>query len=164
MEDNMENVLANDVRTSYERAFATVKAIAEAFPADKWLIAHGDDYYIPSRIAYHIAEFIDGALAGGFADPDFGKKLPFGSWYEGTAETLPPKDKFISYFDEVIGRANAELSKMTDAEITKVNPPEQSRFGATGLAVQLHHIREIAAHTGELNKMLIENGLDDIWK
>ena len=160
----MSNNLANDVKKQYERAFATIKGIAEAFPEDKWLVEHGDEYYIPSRIAYHLASFIDGLVAGGQRDPDFRSKLPFGSWNEGTAETLPNKKAYIAYFDEVVGRADKELSALDDAAITEQLAPERARFGATSVGLHLYCMREISAHTGELNKMLIENGLDDVWK
>ena len=46
----MSNLLADDVRKVHERSFATIREIAEAFPEDKWLKPHADDYYIPSRI------------------------------------------------------------------------------------------------------------------
>ena len=159
----MSDIIANDVRTSYEKAFTTIKKIAEAFPEDKWLAIHGDEYYIPSRIAYHLAGFIDGMIAGGNKDPEFRSKMPFGSWYDGTAETLPGRDAFIAYLDGAVGRANAALASLDDAGLTAQVDPEKARFGATQIAVHLHAMRELSAHTGELNKMLIENGMDDIW-
>ena len=160
----MSNPLADDVRKMHERSFATIRDIAEAFPEDKWLKAHGDDYYIPSRIAYHIANFIDGAVGGGFKDPDFRNKAPFGSWIEGTAETLPGKAAFITYLDEVIARANAELAKLDDAAVTGPSEPEKARMGATQVGAFMSVMREVAAHTGEMNKMLVEDGIDDIWR
>jgi len=159
----MSDILANDVRTQYEKAFATIKGIVEAFPEDKWLVPHGDVYYIPSRIAYHLASFIDGLIAGGYSDPDFRSKLPFGAWIDGTPETLPNKKAFIGYYDEVIGRANKVLSALDDAKVTEQLPADMARFGATQIGAHLRNMRELSAHTGELNKMLIENGIDDIW-
>ena len=160
----MSNLLADDVRKVHERSFATIREIAEAFPEDKWLKPHGDDYYIPSRIAYHIANFIDGAVAGGFSDPDFRSKAPFGSWIEGTAETLPNKADFIAYLDGVIARANAELAKLDDAAVTAATEPAKARMGATQVGAFMGVMREVAAHTGEMNKMLVEDGVDDIWR
>jgi len=159
----MSDILANDVRTKYGHAFATVRGIAEAFPEDKWLTPHGDEYYIPSRIAYHLTGFIDSFVAGGYKDPDFNAKQPFGSWRDGTPETLPSKSAFLPYYDEVIARAQKELASLDDAAITAVIEQERARFGATQIGLHLMIMREISAHTGELNKMLIENGLDDIW-
>ena len=159
----MSDILANDLRTKYGQAFATIKGIAEAFPEDKWLQPHGDEYYIPSRIAYHVASFIDMFVGGGYKDPDFNSKLPFGPWHTGTAETLPGKAAFIGYFDGVVARANAALATLDDAAITAETEPERARFGATQLGLQIMIMREMSAHTGELNKMLVENGLDDIW-
>ena len=159
----MSDLLANDVRTQYDKAFATIKGIAEAFPEDKWLVPHGDEYYIPSRIAYHVATFIDGLIAGGYADPDFRSKLPFGAWHDGTAKTLPDKKAFIGYYDQVVARAQKALSAIDDAGVTAQMDPERARFGATQVGAHLYNMRELSAHTGELNKMLIENGIDDVW-
>jgi hypothetical protein len=159
----MSNAASNDVRDKYDKAFATIRGIAEAFPEDKWLVPHGDDYYIPSRIAYHLAVFIDGIIAGGFSNPDFGAKLPFGDWMKGTAETLPSKAAFVPYFDEVVARGKEALGALTDEALVTPFAPDNARFGATPAGMHLQFMRELSAHTGELNKMLIENGLDDIW-
>ena len=160
----MSDILANDVRNKYDRTFDTIKGILEAFPEDKWLVPHGDEYYIPSRIAYHLAEFIDGAVAGGFRDPEFKNKLPFGDWHNSTLETLPGKAALVSYFDEVVIRAKKELAGIDDELVTALLPPERARMGTTQLGAHMAIMRELAAHTGEMNKMLVENGLDDVWK
>ena len=160
----MSDMLANDVRRTYERAFATMDGILEAFPVEKWLEPHGDEYYIPSRIAYHIAEFTDGAVAGGFQDPEFKNKLPFGDWHNATAQTLPAKDALVSYYNEAVGRAREELAKLDDDSVTAPLPKEMAFLGATRLGALLGILRELSAHTGEMNKMLIENGIDDVWK
>jgi len=160
----MSDVLANDVRVKYQKAFDTIRGILEAFPEDKWLVAHGDEYYIPSRIAYHLAEFIDGAVAGGFKDPDFKNKLPFGDWHHSTAETLPGKAALAAYFEEAVARATKALDAIDDESVTALLPPEMARMGATQLGAHLGVMRELSAHTGEMNKMLIENGIDDVWK
>jgi len=156
-------MLANDVRGQYDKAFATIRGIVEIFPEDKWLVPHGDEYYIPCRIAYHLAVFIDSLIAGGSKDPDFNKKLPFGAWHEGTSETLPDKAKFLPYFNEAAARAQKALEGLEDSAVIAENEPERARFGATQLGMHLYFMRELSAHTGELNKMLIENGLDDVW-
>ena len=155
--------MANDVRAQYQRAFATIANIANAFPQESWLKAHGDEYYIPSRIAYHLAVFTDGMVAGGSQDPDFRAKLPFGAWMEGTAETLPTKEAFIGYFNAVVERANKALEGIDDEGLCGPIDPARARMGATQIAFHLYSMRELSAHTGELNKMLIENGIDDIW-
>ena len=160
----MSDLLANDVRNMFDRSFATVRAIIEAFPEDKWLKPHGDEYYIPSSIAYHIASFMDGAVAGGRKDPDFVAKLPFGEWHGITADRLPSKSALLAYYDEAEARSKKALADITDADVSKALPPEMARFGATQLGAYIAWVREIAAHTGEMNKMLIENGIDDIWK
>ena len=160
----MDNNMANDIRTYYSRAFATVRGILDTFPDDAWLKPHGEEYYIPSRIAYHIVEFIDGMVAGGFRDPEFRDKLPFGPWHTGTAETLPGRDALIGYFEAVIERANGELESIDDNSLSAPMPPEMARMGTTKLSAHLMAMREISAHTGELNRMLGENGKDDVWK
>ncbi|MCL2125124.1 MAG: DinB family protein [Oscillospiraceae bacterium] len=159
----MSNSMANDLRTQYDRTFATVKGILETFPDDKWLEEHGDEYYIPSRIAYHIVEFIDGMVAGGHKDPNFRDKLPFGSWHDATAATLPGRAALLSYFEEVLVRAQKELAEIDDEGLQALLPPEMARMGATRISAHFMALREIAAHTGEMNKMLIENGKDDVW-
>ena len=160
----MSDLLANDVRNMFDRAFATVRAIIEAFPEDKWLKPHGDEYYIPSSIAYHIASFMDGAVAGGFRDPDFRAKLPFGEWHGITADKLPNKSALLAYYLEAEERSKKALSAITDADVTAALPPEMARMGATQLGAYMGWMREISDHTGEMNKMLVENGIDDIWK
>ena len=159
----MSDTLANDVRRQFERSFNTIKKIVETFPEDKWLIPHGDEYYIPSRIAYHIAEYIDGMVAGRFMEPGFRENLPFGSWFEGTAETLPGKDALLQYLKESVTRADAVLAALDDEAVTAPLPQEMSRMGASKISAHMSALREIAAHTGEINKMLVENGIDDIW-
>ena len=160
----MSKVLADDLRVQYDKAFETIGGIVEAFPEDKWLVPHGDEYYIPCRIAYHLAIFIDGMVADGFKDPDFRAKVPYGDWKTGTAETLPDKGAFAAYYKEVIGRAKNVLAALDDDAVTAMQGPEMSRFGKTKIGAHMMTMRELSAHTGELNKMLIENGLDDIWR
>ena len=159
----MSNVLSDNLRFHYDKVFATVRGILETFPDDKWLIPHGDDYYIPSRIAYHLVGFIDGVVAGGMKDPGFRDKAPFGPWHTGTAETLPSRTALIEYFNGVVGRAEAELATIDDEKLTAPLPEEMARMGPHMMSTHIMSMREIAAHTGELNKMLIENGLEDVW-
>ena len=160
----MSTILADDVRNQYNKAFETVGAIVEAFPENKWRVEHGDDYYIPCRIAYHIAVFIDGFVADGFKDPDFREKVPFGDWKTATSETLPDKTAFSAYYAEVIVRAKNVLAAIDDDAVTAMQPLEMSRFAQTKIGSHMMIMRELSAHTGELNKMLIENGIDDIWR
>ena len=160
----MSDLLANDVRKLYDRSFDTISGILDVFPESKWMEPHGDEYYIPSRIAYHLAEFIDGAVAGGFSDPEFKNKLPFGDWHNATAETLPGKDALVAYYNEAVGRAKKALATLDDDGVTALLPPEMARMGATRVGAHMGIMRELSAHTGELNKMLIENGIDDVWK
>ena len=161
----MSSVFADDVRKVFDRTFATFRGILELFPEEKWLTPHGDEYYIPSSIAYHIASFIDGTVAGGFKDPDFRANLPFGEWHGITVDRLPSKSALCAYYDEVEARAKKALSGITDDDVSVPLSPEMApRMGATQLGAYLAWVREIAAHTGEMNKMLIENGIDDVWK
>ena len=159
----MSNILSDNLRFHYDKTFATVRGILETFPDDKWLEPHGDDYYIPSRIAYHLVGFIDGVVGGGFKDPDFREKAPFGPWHTGTAETLPSRTALISYFNEVVERATAELEAIDDESLAAPLPEEMARMGPILMSTHIVSMREISAHTGELNKMLIENGKDDVW-
>ena len=160
----MSTILTDDVRAQYDKALETVGAIIEAFPEDKWLAEHGDEYYIPCRIAYHIAVFIDGMVADGFKDPDFRTKVPFGDWKTATAEMLPDKSTFAVYYNGVITRAKNVLAALDDDAIMAMEEPKMSRFANTKIGAHMMTMRELSAHTGELNKMLIENGLDDIWR
>ena len=155
--------MINDIRAIYEKSFATIRAIVEAFPDDKWLLAHSDEYYIPCRIAYHLAVFISRHLNGGFRNPDFHNSLPYGNWIEASAETLPNKEDFLKYYDDIISKAEATLKEYDDDMLQLPSESERSFQGETQLGILVYCIREIAAHTGELNKMLIENGLEDIW-
>jgi hypothetical protein len=159
----MDNILANDLRAQYKASFRTLSEIAEVFPEDRWLEPHGDIYYIPCRIAYHLASFIDGLVAGGVRDKDFFNKLPYGNWMEAKAEDLPEKKEFQVYFDGVLGRADTALAALDDAGLTSQAEAEKARLGASQMGLHLYCLREIADHTGELNKMLIENGLEDVW-
>ena len=155
--------MADDIRLNYTKTFSTFRQIIAAFPEEKWLEAHADDYYIPCRIAYHLAVFISRHLAGGFLDGDFSAKLPFGNWMEATAETLPNKQELLAYYNEIEAKAIKALESLTDEDLVKPVEFERAWFGESQLGVHIYLIREIAAHTGELNKMLIENGLEDIW-
>jgi len=159
----MSNILSNDIRKQYYKALENVRRIIAEFPKDKWLVPHGDEYYIPSRIAYHCVEFVDGVLIGGYKDPDFRNKLPFGSWYEGTAETLPSQEMLLKYYGEVFDRAKALLEALDDEALAAPIELDRPHIGTCQMGIHMYMMRELAAHTGELNKMLIENGLDDIW-
>jgi hypothetical protein len=159
----MSQLLANDLRTHYKGAFDTVRGIVEAFPKDRWLEPHGDIYYIPCRIAYHLAGFIDGFVAGGIRDKDFFAKQPYGKWSEAKAEDLPDRDAFLSYLGGVLARAEQELAGLDDEYLTSPVEPEKARLGASQIGTHLYFMREISDHTGELNKMLIEDGGEDVW-
>ena len=163
-DDNMSEILANDLRTQYNAAFSIIHGIAEAFPEDRWREPHGDVYYIPCRIAYHLAVFIDGFVAGGFSDKDFAAKLPYGKWSEAKAENLPDRNDFLSYFDGVLSRAEKALAILTDDVLMSPIEPERARMGSSQMGIHLYSMREISDHTGELNKMLIEDGGQDVWK
>lgn len=160
---SMSELLANDLRTQYDRAFRTIREIVATFPEDRWLEPHGDIYYIPCRIAYHLAVVVDSYVNGGFKDKDFASKLPFGNWMEATAESLPDKNGYLAYLDSVLGRAEKSLAALDDDVLISPIDPERSRLGATKMGLHLFLMRELSAHTGELNKMLIENGKEDIW-
>lgn len=159
----MSKILADDVRTQYDRAFRTIREIVKAFPEGRWCEAHGDIYYIPCRIAYHLAVVIDKHVGGGFRDRNFDSKLPYGKWIEAQADRLPEKDEFLAYFDGVLGRAEKALAALDDDSLVQPIEPERIRMGASQMGVHLYMMRELSDHTGELNKMLIEDGKEDIW-
>lgn len=162
-DDDMSEVLANDVRLQYQKTFTTIRRIVETFPEDQWLQPHGDEYYLPCRIAYHLAVVIDNYVAGGYKDKDFASKLPYGKWSEATAEILPNKAEFMVYFSAVLGRADRALATLNDEILLSPLEPERTWMGGTQMALHLYMMRELSDHTGELNKMLIENGLSDVW-
>jgi len=153
----MGNVLSDEIRAYYTKVFNTITGVVADFPDDKWLVPHGDDYYIPSRIAYHIAQVIGGGL-GGLTE------APWGRWIESGADTLPDKAAFLPYLDKCIGKAKEAISSLTDEDLSKPGDKDKPWLGAIGLGKHLTMMREISAHTGELNKMRIEDGLEDIWK
>ncbi|HWP79603.1 MAG TPA: hypothetical protein VN446_03085 [Candidatus Acidoferrum sp.] len=159
----MSEILANDLRTQYGKMFNSIHGIVETFPEDRWLEPHGDVYYIPCRMAYHLAAVIDKQVAGGIKDKDFAAKLPYGNWIEAKACDLPDRNEFLAYFDGVLGRAGKALALVTDEGLAAPIEPERAWMGASQLGAHLYIMRELAAHTGELNKMLIENGKEDIW-
>jgi len=159
----MSEILANDLRLQYQKAFTTIRRIVETFPEDRWLEPHGDIYYLPCRIAYHLAVVIDNYIAGGYKDKEFAAKLPYGKWSEATAENLPNKTEFLAYFDAVLARANKALPLLNDEILMSAIEPERTWMGTTQMAIHLYMMRELSDHTGELNKMLIENGLPDVW-
>jgi hypothetical protein len=159
----MSEILANDVRTQYKKAFQTIRGIVEAFPEERWLKPHGHDYYLPCRIAYHLAVVIDNHLAGGFKDKEFSAKLPYGRWTEATAEILPDRKEYLAYFDSAVGRAVKVLDSIADEDLSLPIEPERAWMGASRMGAYLYLLRELSDHTGELNKMLIENGVPDVW-
>lgn len=159
----MSELLLNDVRRQYDMVFRTLRMIVETFPEDRWLEPHGDIYYIPCRLAYHLAVVIDNHVAGGFKDKDFASKLPYGKWIEAKAEDLPPKAEFLVYLDAVLDRAEKALAVLDDSTLTEPMEPERARMGTTQLGRHLYMMRELSDHTGELNKMLIEDGHEDVW-
>jgi hypothetical protein len=159
----MSNPLSNDIRAQYDKALATIQKIVEAFPEDRWLVPHGDEWYIPCRLAYHLAVSIDGQIGGGYRDADFASNLPFGSLREATAETLPAKKDFIPYLESAIARAQNELAALEDDVLIAPLEEQRAWMGTSQIALYLYFLRELSVHSGELNKMLVENGIDDIW-
>ena len=160
----MSDILVKDIRLQFGKALDTLRGIAEAFPADRWLEIHGDDeFYIPSRIAYHAASYIDFRMMGGSNDPDFNAHLPFGPWMDATAKTLPSKADFLGYYDGLYPRIQEMLTALTDQSLSDPLEPEMPHYGATRLGLYLYMLRELSAHAGELNKMLVEDGLQDVW-
>ncbi|MCE5197332.1 MAG: DinB family protein [Negativicutes bacterium] len=159
----MSEILANDLKAQYKKAFNTIRRIAETFPEDRWREPHGDVYYIPCRIAYHLAVVIDNYIAGGFRDKDFSAKLPYGKWIDAKAENLPDRTEFLAYFDSVLDRAEKVLSNLNDDDLMSALEPERTRMGASQMGMHLYMMRELSDHTGELNKMLIEDGGQDVW-
>ena len=159
----MSEILANDLRLQYKKAFSTIRKIVETFSEDHWREPHGDIYYIPCRIAYHLAVVIDNYLAGGYKDKDFAAKLPYGKWIDAKAENLPDRNEFLAYFDGVLGRAEKVLSTLNDDILISAIEPERTWVGASQMGMHLYIMRELSDHTGELNKMLIEDGGQDVW-
>ena len=159
----MSKIMADDLRAQYQKVFSTIRGIVEAFPENRWREPHGHVYYIPCRIAYHMAVVIDNHIAGGFRDKDFGSKLPYGKWIEATAENLPEKNEFLAYFDGILGRAEKALAALDDENLMSAIEPERAWMGASQMGMHLYMMRELSDHTGELNKMLIENGKQDVW-
>lgn len=160
---SMNDVLSNDVRAQYRKTFQTIRKIAEDFPEDRWREPHGHVYYIPCRIAYHLAVVIDNHIAGGFKDKDFSAKLPYGRWSEAKAENLPDRNEYLTYFDGVLGRAEMILAVLTDDILMSQLEPERAWMGTSQMGLHLYMMRELSDHTGELNKMLIEDGIPDVW-
>ena len=160
---DMSEILANDLRAQYKGVFGTIRGIIEAFPEDRWLTPHGDVYYIPCRIAYHLACVIAKQIAGGFKDKDFAAKLPYGNWIEAKAEDLPDKKEFLSYFNGVLGKAEKVLPTLNDDALTSPIEAERAWLGTSQMGLHLYMMRELSDHTGELNKMLIEDGKQDVW-
>lgn len=159
----MSEILANDVRTQYDRAFRTIREIVKAFPEGRWRETHGDIYYIPCRIAYHLAVVIDKHVSGGFRDRNIDSKLPYGKWIEAKADRLPEKDEFLAYLNGVFDRAEKTLAALDDDSLVQPIEQERIRMGASQMGVHLYMMRELSDHTGELNKMLIEDGKEDVW-
>lgn len=162
-DSDMSEILANDLRVQYKKAFSTIRGIVEAFPENRWREPHGGVYYIPCRIAYHLAVVIDSQIAGGFKDKDFTAKLPYGKWIEAKAENLPERNEFLAYFDGALSRAEKVLATLDDDSLTSQVEPERAWLGTSQMGVHLYMMRELSAHTGELNKMLIEDGKQDVW-
>lgn len=159
----MSQILADELRAQYDKAFRTIREIAAGFPEDRWRVPHGDVYYIPCRIAYHLAVVVDSYVNGGFKDKDFASKLPFGNWMEATAESLPDKNAYLAYLNSVLARADKSLAALDEEVLLSPIDPERSRLGATKMGMHLFLMRELSDHTGEMNKMLIEDGKEDIF-
>lgn len=159
----MGKILADDLRVQFEKAFRTIREIAADFPENRWREPHGDMYYIPCRIAYHLGVVIDKHIAGGFRDKNFDARLPYGKWIEAKAGNLPGKEEYLAYLDAVLGRAEKTLADLDDESLLGPIEPERARMGASRMGLYLYLLREISDHTGELNKMLIEDGKEDVW-
>ena len=159
----MSEILANDLRMQYKKTFSTIRGIVEAFSEERWREPHGDVYYIPCRMAYHLAVVIDSHIVGGFRDKDFAANLPYGKWSDAQAENLPDKTEFLAYFSGVLSRAEKANAALNDEGLMSPIEPERAWMGTTQMGMHLYMMRELSDHTGELNKMLIEDGGQDVW-
>ena len=159
----MSKILADDLRLQYQKVFQTIRKIVESFPEQRWREPHGHEYYIPCRIAYHLAAVIDSRVAGGAKDKDFAAKLPYGKWIDAKAADLPVKSEFLAYFDAVLDRADKALTALDDEFLVSPNDSGMDWVGASQMGIHLYMMRELSDHTGELNKMLIEDGVPDVW-
>lgn len=160
----MERLLSDDLRAQYHKAFQTIRGIVEACPEDRWKACHGDSYYVPCRLAYHLALCIKFHILGGFQDKDYYSTLPYGRWNETKAEDLPDKSVYLCFFNDVIQRAEKVLEGLTDNALLQPPEPERAWAGATLMGLHLYMMRELSDHTGELNKMLVEDGAEDgVW-
>ena len=159
----MSEILSNDLRSQYQKVFQTIRKIAESFPETRWREPHGHEYYIPCRIAYHLAAVIDSLVAGGYKDKDFQAKLPYGKWIDAKACDLPDRAGFLAYYDAVLGRAQIALDSLDDEQLMSPMEAERNWMGASRMGMHLYMMRELSDHTGELNKMLIEDGVPDVW-
>jgi hypothetical protein len=110
-----------------------------------------------------LAVVIDSQIASGFKDKDFTAKLPYGKWIEAKVENLPERNEFLAYFDGALSRAEKVLATLDDDSLTSQVEPERAWLGTSQMGVHLYMMRELSAHTGELNKMLIEDGKQDVW-
>jgi len=153
----MGNVLSDEIRVCYEKVFGTISEVVADFPNVRWLAPHGDDYYLPCRIAYHIAVVL-GNRIGGVTE------FPWGRWIEADASQLPEKAAFLPWMNMCFDKAREALSALTDEDLTKPGDKDKPLLGTIELGRHLTMMREISAHTGELNKMRVEDGLEDIWK
>ena len=94
---------------------------------------------------------------------DFAAKLPYGNWIEAKAEDLPDKKEFLSYFNGVLGKAEKVLPTLNDDALTSPIEAERAWLGTSQMGLHLYMMRELSDHTGELNKMLIEDSKQDVW-
>jgi hypothetical protein len=158
----MGGTLSDDMRKQYQKAFQTIREIVVAFPEDRWKARHGDGYYVPCRLAYHLALCTKYHLLGGYKDKEYYTILPYGRWNETKAEDLPGKVELLAFLDGIFSRATQALELLTDAELAKPAEPERAWAGETTLGLHLYMMRELSAHTGELNTMLVQDGAEDI--
>lgn len=157
--------LAGEIGKQYDSAFRTLREIVRAYPEAGWRKPHGDDYLVPCRIAYHLALCIEYEILSGFRDQGRNFHPPFGEWLETKAGALPGKGDFMVYLDGVLARAETEVGGLSDGGLDLPSEPEQAWAGACRMSLHLYMLRELSAHCGELNAMLVQDGAEDvIWQ
>ena len=87
----------------------------------------------------------------------------YGKWTEAKSEQLPDRKEFLAYFDAVLERAGIALANINDDILMLPIEQERAWMGVIQMGVHLYMFRELSDHTGELNKMLIEDGGQDVW-
>lgn len=139
-------------------AIRALEQAIRACPDSLWGDVPG--WHVFSYLAFHTLWWLDHYLSG--AGDDHVPPAPFGREELDPNGTLPPRsytrEELLAYLEYDWRRCRARLAAMTDADAAA--PSESPRQAETRGELLLYNLRHVQHHTGQLQLLLRQHGVE----